>query len=163
MKILLTLRAISLVFLVLLLAAMIPLMLAPVATEPGTVMEDTVTFSGPSGPVTIGVELADTPEEHSRGLMGRESLAPGRGMLFIFEGDSTRTFWMRDTLIPLDMIFINSSLDIVHMEEGAQPCTTPSCPHYTSGQPAMYVVEVNAGFVRENGISKNQRVSISVL
>lgn len=148
-----------------LLAAAIPLMLAPVAREPGTAGSDTVTLSGLAGPVTLGVELAGTPEEHSRGLMGREYLAPDGGMLFIFDGDSLRSFWMKDTLIPLDMIFINSSLDIVHIEEDAPPCTAScscQCPRYSSGQPARYVLEANAGFAREHGIKEGQEVSLGL-
>jgi uncharacterized membrane protein (UPF0127 family) len=155
--------------LVLLLAA-VPFMMAPLAGElvmTGTLTgKDTVTLSGPSGPVTLGVELADTPEEQTRGLMGREELATDEGMLFIFDGDSTRSFWMKDTLIPLDIIFINSSLDIVHIELDAQPCTAScscQCPRYSSGQPAMYVIEANAGFAREHGIEVGQRVSLNLL
>ena len=163
MKILFTSRALLVVLLVLLLAVIITLMLAPVVREPEMAGTDSVTFSGPSGPVTLGVEIADTPEEHSWGLMDREHLAPDDGMLFIFEGDSPHSFWMKNTLIPLDMIFINSSLDIVHIEEDAQPCTASCachCPRYSSGQPAMYVVEANAGFAREHGIGAGQRVDI---
>ncbi len=160
MNIMFTSRVLLVFLIVLLLVIVIPIMLAPVATEPGMAGADTVTFSGPSGPVTLGVELADTPEEHSRGLMGREHLAPDGGMLFVFDGNSPRSFWMKDTLIPLDMIFINSSLDIVHIEGGAQPCTTPSCPRYSSGQPAIYVVEANSGFAREHGIGVGQKAQI---
>ena len=163
MKIPFTSRVLLVVLLVLLLAAAIPLMLAPVAREPEMAGTDTVTLSGLSGPVTLGVELADTPDEHSRGLMGREELAPDGGMLFIFEGDSPRSFWMENTFIPLDMIFINSTLDIVHIEEDAQPCTAScscQCPRYSSGQPARYVLEANAGFAREHGIGAGQKVQI---
>ena len=125
----------------------------------------TVTFTGPSGPAVLEVELARTPEEHATGLMNRESLPEGSGMLFIFGEDAPRSFWMYNTLIPLDMIFVNSSMDVVYVEEDAQPCVAScscSCPSYNSGQPAMYVVEANAGFAREHGIGPGQKVSLDI-
>jgi uncharacterized membrane protein (UPF0127 family) len=159
--------------LALLLASAVAFMLAPAATEPGLEGGDALVLSGPavafSGsprPVTLSVEVADEPQEHASGLMGRESLGPGRGMLFVFEEDSQRSFWMKDTLIPLDMIFMNSSLDIVHVEEDARPCTAScscQCPRYGSGRPAMYVVEANSGFAREHGIAEGQKASISLV
>lgn len=124
--------------------------------------EGLVTFLGLSGPAVLHVELADSPQEHSQGLMYREQLSPGEGMLFIFEGDSLRSFWMKNTLIPLDMIFINSSLGIVSVHKDVPPCATPSCPTYGSGSPAMYVVEANAGFSSAFGIKPGQSVSISL-
>ncbi len=163
MKIAITLKWIVLVAIAILIILIVVMSIAPLAGGPDIMTGNTVTFSGLSGPVTLKAEIADTPQEHSRGLMKREHLDSGSGMLFIFDGDSQRSFWMKDTLIPLDMIFINSSLDIVHIEVDAQPCKTPSCPRYNSGQPAMYVVETNAGFVHEHGIVTGQKVGVHVL
>lgn len=145
-----------------LISFMLPFMMAPVATNPGIISEGTVTFQGLSGFSYLEVEVADTPQEHSTGLMNREILGPGEGMIFIFEGDSLRSFWMKNTLIPLDMIFINSSMDIVSIQSDVQPCETPSCPSYRSGFPAKYVVEANAGFAREHGLQPGQKVSVSL-
>jgi hypothetical protein len=108
-------------------------------------------------PAEIEVEIADSYEERQRGLMFREYLEPGRGMLFIFEGEGIRNFWMKNTLIPLDMIFISRDLKIVKIHS-AVPCTADPCPLYSSERPAMYVVEANRGFAEENGITEGQKV-----
>lgn len=107
----------------------------------------------------IEVELAKTPEEQRIGLMYRESLEDNEGMFFIFENEGKKTFWMKNTLIPLDIIFINSSnriVDIVTM----QPCKTDPCEAYTSKEPSLYVLEVNAGFAKENNINIGEFVKI---
>jgi uncharacterized membrane protein (UPF0127 family) len=159
------LRVIPLALLVALIIFMVSMMIAPVATEPVNYSQSvggTVTLQGPSGPVSLGVELATTPEQHSQGLMDRESLPEGEGMLFIFGSDQPRSFWMKNTLIPLDMIFINSSLEIVSIIEDAQPCGPSRCPLQNSGLPSMYVLEANAGFVQEHGLSPGQGVDISL-
>jgi uncharacterized protein len=88
------------------------------------------------------VELAVTAEEQARGLMFRERLHEDGGMLFIFEKDEPRSFWMRNTLIPLDIIFITSGLKVAHVHDFAKPRddTAILCP-----VGAKYVVEVNGG------------------
>ena len=143
--------------------AILALLLALAATFPAAPPEGfgRVSFRGQSGEATLLVEVADTPQEQMTGLMNREELPPGEGMLFVFGEDSGRSFWMKNTLIPLDMIFINSSLDIVSIQRDVPPCTESPCPVYRSGLPAMYVVEANAGFSEENGIRPGQKVSIN--
>jgi uncharacterized membrane protein (UPF0127 family) len=121
-----------------------------------------VTFHPPSGPVTLMVEVADSPEEHTLGLMNREHLQEGEGMLFVFGDESRRSFWMKDTLIPLDIVFVGSSLEIVNIAEGAQPCVADPCPLYMSSGPAMYVVEANSGFAEQHGIEARQSIGISL-
>ena len=77
------------------------------------------------------------------------------GMLFAYEHDINLSFWMKNTYIPLDMIFIGKDLRIVDIKENVQPCPLQqdnSCPSYPSKQSAKYVLEVNAGFVQQNGI-----------
>ncbi len=108
-------------------------------------------------------EVADTPEERRTGLMFRDSLPEGRGMLFVFDEDSVRTFWMKNTRIPLDMIFINSSLDVVSIQRNAQPCLSDPCATYSSHLPVRYVVEANAGFADANGIREGTKVSVYFL
>ena len=112
------------------------------------------------GEVTVYVELAETPDEVTIGLMHRESLDEDAGMLFIFEDEDFRYFWMKNTLIPLDMIFIDSTLTIVDIKKDVQPCEADPCPLYPSADIAMYVLEVNAGFSEKNGIGIGDKVEI---
>lgn len=121
-----------------------------------------VTFNPPSGPVTLSVEVADTPEEHTLGLMNREHLPEGEGMLFVFGDESMRSFWMKNTLIPLDIMFVGSSLEIINIAESAQPCEQDPCALYRSSGPAMYVVEANAGFAEQHGIEAGQSIEIGL-
>ena len=88
------------------------------------------------------VELAVTPEEQARGLMFRKTMGDHDGMFFIFERDETRHFWMRNTLIPLDMIFIDSKFLVVDVYRNAKPLDETVI---SSRKPARYVLEVNAG------------------
>lgn len=100
----------------------------------------------------VFVEVPDEREEFARGLMFRSHLPWNAGMLFAFDEEEPRRFWMKNTLIPLDMIFIDSSSKIIDIKENVPPCKQEECPTYPSREPAQYVLEVNAGFVREMGI-----------
>lgn len=97
----------------------------------------------------LDVEVAATRDARTRGLMWRTSLAPGSGMLFIFEDDRTLTFWMRNTLIPLDMIFVQKDLKIAGIVENAVPQTLDS---RGPGRPSMYVIEVPGGWAAKVGL-----------
>ena len=88
------------------------------------------------------VELARSPQDMERGLMFRKSLGVRAGMLFIFREDAPRYFWMKNTLIPLDLIFLDSRIKVVHIHAGARPLDESLIP---SNAPAKYVLEVNAG------------------
>jgi uncharacterized membrane protein (UPF0127 family) len=105
----------------------------------------------PSGrpEVRVRVELARTPAERARGLMFREQLEPDAGMLFIYDEEQNLAFWMKNTLIPLDMIFISKDFQVVGIVENAAPQTETS---RRIDQPAQFVLEVNAGFAAANGI-----------
>lgn len=106
----------------------------------------------------INVELARTAEEQAKGLMFRTSLAPDAGMLFEFGSDSPRSFWMKNTVIPLDMIFIRSTGEIVAIRENAVPYSLkPIAPP----EPAAHVLEVNAGTSKRLGLKIGDHVSIS--
>jgi len=105
------------------------------------------------------VELANTPAERQKGLMFRESMADNHGMLFVFDDVSPRSFWMKNTLIPLDMIFINGNWTVVHVAN-AVPCTADPCPSYSS-PPAMYVLEINGGIAEKSGIKVGSKLSLS--
>ncbi|MEW6672790.1 MAG: DUF192 domain-containing protein [Thermodesulfobacteriota bacterium] len=114
-------------------------------------------FVGSDGaPVaTIVIEIAKTAKARSKGLMGRTSLRMSDGMLFIFEEAEVRYFWMFNTPVSLDMIFIDPERRIVHIAESTQPMSTQT---YSSRFPARYVVEVPAGFVRFFKIKTGMRV-----
>jgi hypothetical protein len=87
--------------------------------------------------------------------MYRRTLAPDEGMLFLFPAEQVQSFWMRNTYVPLDMIFVNSRMEVVGVVENATPLTdTPR----TVWKPARYVVEVNAHLARVNGITTGTRV-----
>ncbi|MEK6606925.1 MAG: DUF192 domain-containing protein [Myxococcota bacterium] len=100
-------------------------------------------------PVRVRVEVARTPEERARGLMFRERLDADAGMIFLFERSEAQSFWMKNTKIPLDMIFIDEKLHVVGVVEGAEPMSEE--PRGV-GIPSRTVLEVNAGFARENAI-----------
>jgi YVTN family beta-propeller protein len=100
----------------------------------------------------VFVEVPDDREEFARGLMFRSHLPWNAGMLFAFYEEEPRRFWMKNTLIPLDMIFVDSSSKIIDIKENVPPCKQEECPTYPSREPAQYVLEVNAGFVQEMGI-----------
>jgi hypothetical protein len=109
--------------------------------------------------VELSVELAKTPEEKQQGLMHRTSLAENHGMLFIFDSDAPRSFWMKNTLIPLDMIFIDSNMRVVEIKANIPPCKEDPCSTYTSA-PAKYVLEINGGLAEKNGISVGSTVKL---
>ena len=102
------------------------------------------------------IEIADTPYERQTGLMYREELLSGKAMLFVFEKNQMRGFYMKNTLISLDLIFIDAGLNITHMHPNAKPFDTESI---SSKFPVKYVLEINAGLCEilniENGMKIN--------
>lgn len=122
----------------------------PPAARPRVVLE-------PPGaaPVTVEVEVARTPAQTQRGLMYRRELAADRGMLFLFARERQQSFWMRNTLIPLDMIFITRDMRVLGVVENAEPETED--PREVPGL-SQFVLEVNAGFARANGIGPGTAV-----
>lgn len=104
---------------------------------------------------TLTVEIAERDEERMRGLMYRKSLDEARGMIFRFEERRDHTFWMKNTCIPLDMLFIDEDGFIVGIEENVPTLNESS---YHAGCPSSYVLEVNAGWARRHGVVAGQRV-----
>ncbi len=103
--------------------------------------------------VKVDVDIVDTEEERTQGLMYRESLGAFSGMLFIFDEEADNSFWMKNTKISLDLIFFNQEKVIIDIIENAQPCTEGHiCPSLRPQFEYMYCLEVNAGFVEENRI-----------
>ena len=103
------------------------------------------------GNAEVFVEIGDNTSEWEKGLMFRKSLGENSGMLFIFKDLQERSFWMKNTLIELDLIFIDEDLKIVNIQN-AVPCEKEQCENYNSVFPAKYVLEVNSGFVEKNNI-----------
>lgn len=99
--------------------------------------------------VKLDIEIADTDYDVQTGLMYRNTMKANRGMLFIFEEERERYFYMKNTRIPLDIIYINANKTIVSFQENAVPFDETSLP---SEKPAKYVLEVNAGLVNELGL-----------
>jgi uncharacterized membrane protein (UPF0127 family) len=134
---------------------------APVAPEgargdAGVAVRPTVSFLRPSAPeARVSVALARTEEERRRGLMYVQNLPPDDGMLFIFEADAEQNFWMKNTLITLDMIFISSDLTVVGVVANAKPLSlTPR----GVGKPSRYVLEVNGGWAGAHGVEAGTKV-----
>lgn len=140
----------------------LPFILLAVSCNPQTQTE----FSRIGGTVTIGeaviaVELAQTLEERSKGLMRRTSLPDDQGMLFVFEDYGYHPFWMKDTFIPLDIIWIAGD-EIVHIEREVPPGKGLIPPSYAPDAPANLVLEVNAGVSRENGWEVGDKVRLTL-
>ncbi len=94
--------------------------------------------------IKITVEIAKTDKEHEQGLMFRKNLHDNHGMLFIFETEDRYDFWMKNTVMPLDIIYINSDLKIVDILH-ATPCKKDPCESYIPKEKALYVLETKAG------------------
>jgi len=118
-----------------------------------------VTIQGQKGKsVKVKVELALTEKQREKGLMFRKKMSENAGMLFVFDTDDVKTFWMKNTLIPLDMIFIDKSLKIVGIVENAEPQTLSPRSVYI---PSRYVLEVNGGFSKKQGLAAGDQVYFS--
>lgn len=104
---------------------------------------------------TIDIEIATTFEERQQGLMFRRQMPSHQGMLFVFNESEPQAFWMKDTYIPLDIIYVDEKRTIVSIVANAQPLSETSLP---SGVPAQYVVEVVAGFCAGNNIVTGDKI-----
>lgn len=120
-----------------------------------------VVLNTASGAHSFIVEVADEREERERGLMFRESLEQGKGMIFIYDEPQPKLgFWMKNTYIPLDMIFIDENYEVIDYFENLQLCEELQCPHYVPNGTSQYILEVNAGVVQEIGLSRGDKAEI---
>ncbi len=110
----------------------------------------------------FGVEVADTPLSRQQGLMYRDHLPEREGMLFVFPAPGRHGFWMKNTFLPLDIIWIDSKLNIVDIAADVEPCRSDRCPLLTPRTDASYVLEVNGGLSLRYGISVGDRVRMSL-
>lgn len=107
----------------------------------------------------IDIEIADTDQKTMQGLMYRSSMPQNAGMLFLMPREDIQGFWMRNTYIPLDMIFVNSNKQIVTIHANTTPMNESS---YISTAPALYVVEVNAGYCNKNNINEGDKIDFTI-
>lgn len=103
------------------------------------------------------VEIADTPEKRTQGLMYQEKLDENKGMLFIFDKEGIYSFWMKNTLIPLDIIWLDENKEVVFMEKNAQPCQN-ECPAIKPDTKAKYVLEINSGLANKINLKINDKL-----
>jgi uncharacterized membrane protein (UPF0127 family) len=108
------------------------------------------------------VELAKTREEQVQGLMFREKLEQNKGMLFAFNEEGDYPFWMKNTLIPLDIIWINSNREVVFISKNAQPCGEAECLSIDPGKQAKYVLEINGGLADRTGLKPGDALDFHV-
>lgn len=108
-----------------------------------------------SGEHPVVVEVVRSDEERARGLMNRTKLAPEAGMLFVFEESDDHSFWMKNTFLPLDMIFVDEQGRVAGVLDRVPPLTTEP---RTIGRPSRYVLEVNGGWAAAHGVRQGDAV-----
>lgn len=106
------------------------------------------------------VEVAESQEKQALGLMFRESMPDDHGMVFIFPAEGMRSFWMKNTKIPLDIFYFDEELKLVNVSENTPPCRSSRCPGYPSTGPAKYVLELNAGKAAELGVKPGDELKL---
>ncbi|HVA55973.1 MAG TPA: DUF192 domain-containing protein [Gammaproteobacteria bacterium] len=97
-------------------------------------------------------EIAATDAAREHGLMNRTHMTASHGMLFVYADAQPRYFWMKDTLIPLDILFFDAQRHLINVSADTPPCKADPCPTFASAAPAKYVLELNAGTVKSLGI-----------
>lgn len=130
------------------------------STPPKEAQELPITAEVELGGQTVGLEVAETPDEQAMGLMFRDSLADDRGMLFPVDPPRPASFWMKNVAIPLDMLFIAEG-EVVAIESNVPPCLEEPCPTYgPEGVPVNAVIEVRGGLVEELGVEVGDVVEV---
>jgi uncharacterized membrane protein (UPF0127 family) len=149
-------RTMALVLLVMLGCAKTPTTPASAGEVPQAAMNGPrITF--PDGFV-VRVELATNDETRAQGLMYRDTLPAGTGMLFLFARDDEYPFWMKNTLIPLDMIWVTSDRQIAAISHSVPPCKADPCPSYPPHAISRYVLEVAGGEARKHGLKAGDQL-----
>jgi len=114
------------------------------------------------GGKTFSVEIADSSEEHQLGLMFRDSMPADHGMIFIFPDEAPRSFWMKNTRIPLDIMYFDRDLRMVSISADTPPCRVARCPSYPSVAPAKYVLELNGGSAASLGVGVGDKLTLDL-
>ena len=134
--------------------------LAPGTSAPALTLQPHVTF--PDG-ARIWVEVAADDPSREQGLMYRDRMAADRGMIFVFAANGDYPFWMKNTLIPLDMIWIDDQQRIAHIASDVPPCKADPCPNVPPNATARYVLETNAGIAAKHHLKNGDVLKISGL
>jgi len=108
------------------------------------------------------LELAVTQYQQALGLSFRDRLEPDHGMLFIFEDEGIYQFWMKDTKIRLDIIWLDRNGQVLYIKKNAEPCTPDYCPTINPGRIAKYVLEINGGMSDSIGLELGDRIDIDI-
>jgi uncharacterized membrane protein (UPF0127 family) len=119
--------------------------------------------SGPSVELNghrFEVEIAADDAARTRGLMFRDNMAADHGMLFVFDDEQPRAFWMKNTYIPLDMLFFDKDYRLVSVQQRVPPCRRDPCSSYASTGPARYVLELNSGLAEKLGVKAGDRLTV---
>ena len=126
------------------------------STQAARTVDPEVILATRAGEQHVKVEIARSDPERQRGLMYRQKLEPGRGMIFLFEQPQRLQFWMKNTYIPLDMIFIGADKRVVYVEENAEPLTTQA--RGPADEDSQFVLEVPGGWARAHGVERGVAV-----
>jgi uncharacterized membrane protein (UPF0127 family) len=137
-------------------AALALVVLLAIAAPVWTAGQQTLEIASKTGVHTFAVEIAENDADRAKGLMYRKELPEGRGMLFDFHREQEVSFWMQNTYIPLDMVFIRADGRILRIAENTEPLSTRLIP---SGGPVRAVLEVVGGTTRKLGIAPGDRVA----
>ena len=119
----------------------------------------TVVFDGSD--VVLYVDVAETAEARRKGLMGVEKLPADEGMAFVFDEPTRSTFWMKDTLIPLSIAFVDGNGRVIDVRD-MQPCEADPCPTYGIDEPYVLAIEANLGWFDEAGVEVGDHVELRV-
>ena len=114
----------------------------------------------PGGRV-IAVEIADTPERVTYGYMFRTEVRDDEGMIFVFADPEVHAFWMKNTLVPLDIVWLDDQFNVVYLQNATPPCKTDPCPSYGSLRKGRYVLELKSGVARREGLKAGSRLGVT--
>jgi len=147
-------------------AALVPFLLASACERAATSSPSATPTAAIAGPRVVLpsaavylVEVARTPEEQAQGLMFRESLPDRTGMLFLFTDGAPHQFWMKNTMIPLDMIWMDGGGRVLFVSANTPPCKADPCPSYGPDVPAASVLEIAGGLPEKEKLTVGSRIS----
>jgi len=123
-----------------------------------------VRASGPSAQLKgqrFDIEIAADDAARARGLMFRDSMPADHGMLFLFDNMQPRVFWMKNTHIPLDILYFDQEYKLVSVQQRVPPCRSEPCAQYPSTGPAQYVLELNAGAAEKLGVKPGDKLTVT--
>jgi uncharacterized membrane protein (UPF0127 family) len=109
---------------------------------------------------SYSIEVAEDNASREHGLMDRDSMPTDHGMLFVFQDDLPRAFWMKNCKFPQDMLFFDADRKLVSVQHDVPACTVDPCPAFSSGAPARYVLELNAGQAKKLGLISGDELTI---